>query len=182
MRREGSLWCEEDVAILWCLSQSSDLWVCQRLLTWSSRACRTTPTLSWVRGARSNCLIMSLDGTGSQLSSDPVLRRCGWGVAVLDFTDVFAPSMVFGRRGGLPGVKQTVPRSEIHAGIIAPRKTPLVMISDTENLLSTAQKGRPHPVGQCRDLFHQYWMQLSATLRPFSSSKSRAMSASGRFG
>ena len=30
----------------------------------------------------------------------PVLRRCGWGVAVLHFTDVFAPSLVVGRGGG----------------------------------------------------------------------------------
>ena len=81
-------------------------------------------------GARSTCLIMFLDGTGRRgpFSSNPVLRRCGWGVAARDFTDVFAPSMVFGRGCYLPGVEQNVPRSEIYAGFhalrFAPRKTP----------------------------------------------------------
>ena len=59
--------------------------------------------------AKRNCLIMFLDGTGGPFSSDPVLRRCAW-EAVLDFTDVFAPSIVFGRGGGLLGAKQTVSR------------------------------------------------------------------------
>ena len=54
-------------------------------------------------------LIMFVDGTGGPFSSDPVPRRCCWGVAVLDFTDVFAPSLVFGRGGGLLGAKRTVP-------------------------------------------------------------------------
>ena len=58
------------------------------------------------------------------------------GVAVLDFTDVFAPSLVFGRGGGLPGARQTVHRSEKNAGIhslrYAPQRTPLVLILDNE--------------------------------------------------
>ena len=84
--------------------------------------------------AKSNCLIMFLDGTGGPFSSDPVLRRCGWCVAVLDFSDVFAPSLVFGRGGGLPGAKQTVPRSKVHAGIhgSASRhaRPPLIWVSE----------------------------------------------------
>ena len=60
--------------------------------------------------AKSTCLIMFFAGTGALFSSDPVLRRCGCGVAVLDFTDVFAPSVVFGREGGLPGAKQNCPQ------------------------------------------------------------------------
>ena len=91
-------------------------------------------------------LIMFLDGTGSLFSGELVLRRCGWGVAVLDFTDVIAPSMVFGGGGGLIGAEQTVARSDMYAGIralrFAPRKTPLVLISDTEYFVSTAQRGR----------------------------------------
>ena len=69
-----------------------------------------------------------------EILSDPVLRRCGSGVAVLDFADVFAPSMVFGRGVCFFGARQTVPRSEVHTGIQAlpfvPRKTLLVLISD----------------------------------------------------
>ena len=56
--------------------------------------------------------------------NEPVLRRCSWGVAVFDFTDVFAPSLVFGRGGGLPGATQTVPRSEVYVGIQALRFAP----------------------------------------------------------
>ena len=55
--------------------------------------------------SRKYCLHVFLDGTGGSFTSDPVLRRCGWGVAVLDFTVVSSPSMVFWRSGGLPGVK-----------------------------------------------------------------------------
>ena len=72
--------------------------------------------------------VLFLDGTGGPFSSDPVLRRCGWGLAVLDFTGVFAPSLVFGRGGGLLVAKQTVPRSKVYARTqalrFAPRKTP----------------------------------------------------------
>ena len=68
----------------------------------------------------------------------------------------------FGRGGGLPGGKQTVLRSEVYAGIqplrIAPRKTPLILVSDNEYFVSTAQKGRANPVGPCSDLWHQYWV------------------------
>ena len=76
------------------------------------------------------------------------LIMCGWGVAVLDFTGVFAPSMVFGGGGGLRGAKQTVFRSETYAGIqalrCAPRKNPKVLISNNEYFVSTTQKGRAH--------------------------------------
>ena len=66
------------------------------------RTTREAPNLRCVEGvAQNNCLIMFFDGTGRPFSTDRVLRRCGWGVAVLDFTDVFAPSLVFGRGGGL---------------------------------------------------------------------------------
>ena len=104
---------------------------------------------------------MFLDGTGGPFSSDPVFRRSGWGVAVLDFTDVFAPSLVFCRGGGLSAAKQTVAKSEVYAGIqalgYAPRKTPKVLISDNEHLVSTAQRRRANNVGPCRHLWHQYW-------------------------
>ena len=57
------------------------------------------------------------------------------GVAFLDFTDVFAPSLVFGRGGGLPRAKQTVSRSEVYIGIEAlhfePRKTLLILVSNS---------------------------------------------------
>ena len=55
----------------------------------------------------------------------------------------FARSLIFGRGGGLFGAKRTVTRSEIYAAIhafrYAPQKTPLVLISDHEYFVSTAQ-------------------------------------------
>ena len=114
--------------------------------------------------AKSNCLIMFLDGTGASFSSGPALRRCGCGVGVLDFTDVFAPSLVFGRGGGLFVAEQIVPRSGVHAGIqvlrYALRKTPLVLISDNEYSVSTGQRGRANPVGRFSDLWHRYWVAV----------------------
>ena len=98
--------------------------------------------------AKNSCVIMVLDGTGGPFSSDIVLRRCGWGVTFLDFNDVFA---------------QTVPRSEVYAEIQAlrfARKTPLILVSDNEYFVSTAQRGRTNPVEPCSDLWHQYWVAV----------------------
>ena len=107
--------------------------------------------------AKDNCLIVFLGGTGGPFSSDPVLGRCGWCVAVLDFSDVFALSLAFGRGGGLYGAEQTAPRSEKNAGIQALRyapQTPLVPTSDNEYFVSTAQRGRAHFAGQGCDVWH----------------------------
>ena len=98
--------------------------------------------------AKNSCVTMVLDGTGGPFSSDIVLRRCGWGVTFLDFNDVFA---------------QTVPRSEVYAEIQAlrfARKTPLILVSDNEYFVSTAQRGRTNPVEPCSDLWHQYWVAV----------------------
>ena len=107
---------------------------------------------------------MFLDGTGCQSPVTPLFRRYGWCVPVLDFTNVFAASMVFGRGSGLSGAKQTVPRSEVHAEIqalrSAPRKTLLVLISDNGCFVSTDQRGRAHPEGRRLDLWHQYWVAV----------------------
>ena len=64
--------------------------------------------MRWMRCAQLDeslheiCLVMFL-GTDGRISSDPVFGRCGWwgGVGL----------------GRLPGLKQTVLRSEIFAGI-----------------------------------------------------------------
>ena len=95
-------------------------------------------------------------------------------MAVLDFTDVFAPSMVFDRESGLLCAKQTVPRSEVHAGNEAGRialgKTTLVLISDNEYyFVSTAQRGRTNPVEQCSDLWLQHWaaVEYHSAAQPF---------------
>ena len=50
-----------------------------------------------------NVLPTFVDGTGGPFPSDPVIQRCRWGVAVLDFTDVCALSHgVWEEWSGLP--------------------------------------------------------------------------------
>ena len=111
----------------------------------------------WVR---SNCLITFLDGTGEPFfSSDPLLRRCGWRAAVLDFTDVFAPSTaeeVFPLVSNKP-----FPELRYTLGFrrfpVLRVKNPLVLMSGNEYFVSTAQRGRAHRVGQWCVLRNQYW-------------------------
>ena len=114
--------------------------------------------------------------TGGPFSRDPVLRRCGWGVAVLDFTDVFTPSLVFGRGGGSPGAKQTIPRSEVYVGIQAARD-PLGY--DFRQCVL-----RVHgPEREGKVLGSKRWSLVPVfTLRRSLFSKSRVTSASGRCG
>ena len=50
------------------------------------------------------------DGSGGPDSSDPFIRRCGWG-----FVGLANGHIVFGQGGGLVGPKQTVPRAELFA-------------------------------------------------------------------
>ena len=59
------------------------------------------------------------DGSGGGRSADPILRRCGWGFVGLDG---LVPC--FGMGGGLPGPRQTVPRSELYAVISLLRRRP----------------------------------------------------------
>ena len=118
--------------------------------------------------ARSDCLIMFLDGTGEPFFKSSPSGCSGFHRRV---------RAVNGRGGGLPGVEQTVPRSEIYAGIgalrSAPRKNPLVLISDDEYFVSTAQKGRAHRARQWSVL----WQTVLGRGRPLWQSrfsKSRA--------
>ena len=84
----------------------------------------------------SSRLIMLLDGTGGPFSSCPVLRS--------DFTDVFSPKE--GVREGWAACLEST-----------------VLISDNENFVTTARRSsRAHPVGQCWDLWHQYWDAVEA--------------------
>ena len=50
------------------------------------------------------------DGSGGEYTSDPRLRRCGWGFVLQQ-----GESLQNGMYGTLPGVRQTVPRAEITA-------------------------------------------------------------------
>ena len=147
-------------------------WRCLRHGMWSSHnSCATLE--QW---ARSNCLIMFLDGTREPFFKSSPSGCSGFHRRV---------RAVNGRGGVLPGVKQTVPRSEIYAGIqalrYASRKNPLVLISD---LLGSEREGAPSGsvVGP---LATSTWTRSRITPYPLPQSrfsKSIAMPASGRGG
>ena len=90
--------------------------------------------------------------------------------------------MVFGRGGGLFGAEQTVPTSEVYAGIqalrVAPRKTPPWLYN--KYFVSTARRGRT-PWGNAAICGTSIGCLSSTTLRR-SVSSSRAPPASGHCG
>ena len=102
--------------------------------------------------ARSDCLIMFLDGTG-----EPFFKSSPSGCS--SFHRRVRP--VNGRGGVLPGVKQTVPKSEIYAGIQAlrhaPRKNPLVLISDLSISCPRPRKGGRIEWVSDVQFGNQYW-------------------------
>ena len=57
------------------------------------------------------------DGSGGAWGSVPALRRCGWGVARLR-----GDSFQWGAYGALPGLAQSVPRSELFAVLVILRR------------------------------------------------------------
>ena len=135
--------------------------------------------------AESNCLIMFLHGTGGPFSSDPVFRRCGWEVAVLDFTDVFASSMVFGRVVRLVSQKMSPGRIFLLASkrtFLLHEETFMVLIFDYEYFVSTARKGRAHHAGQLLRPLAPVLGCGGAARSRHSDLWSRATSESGRCG
>ena len=58
-----------------------------------------------------------LDGSGGERSSDPRLRRCGWGAACVDFSEPDCPTLLTGRFGALPASFHSVPRAELFAAV-----------------------------------------------------------------
>ena len=114
--------------------------------------------------ARSISLIMFLDGTGGPVSTDPELRRRGWCVAVLDFTDVFCAVLGLRRRRRSPWRQAHCPQTRgLRWDSGTPLRTgqdPLVLVSDNEHFVSTVQRVRANRVGQCGDRWHQYWVAV----------------------
>ena len=66
----------------------------------------------------SNCKLY-IDGSGGKYASDRRLARVGWGIAVIDVTDPQNPEFLGGFYGSLDSNKQTVPRAELYAFIMA---------------------------------------------------------------
>ena len=63
------------------------------------------------------------DGSGGMDSDDPYLRRCGWG-----YVCFVNGALTFGRGGGLPSYKQTIPRVELFAILNIVRTRPPTVI------------------------------------------------------
>ena len=85
------------------------------------------------------------DGSGGKHSADPRLRQCGVGVAVLQtFNDGEDPQLLAGIVAGLPGPRQTVPRAELWAFLLALRSTSGDLRYHTDNmpLVSGWSRGR----------------------------------------
>ena len=82
------------------------------------------------------------DGSGGSYSSYPTLRRCGTGVAYLDWD----MSHQFDAWSPLPGQIQTVPRAELFALLIVARHArPDALIhffTDNKNTRDTYYKGK----------------------------------------
>ena len=57
-------------------------------------------------------ILIATDASGGQHTSDPRLRRIGWGAVVVDLSSFEGLVACF---GNLPGPIQTVPRGELHA-------------------------------------------------------------------
>ena len=62
-----------------------------------------------------NDFVVATDGSGGEHGSNPLLRRVGYGVAVLRIGNAIEDcQLVFGLAGAVPG-RQMVPRAELHA-------------------------------------------------------------------
>ena len=103
-----------------------------------------------------------LDGSGGEQSSDPRLRRTGWGAAVVDTTVPGVPELVAGVFGPVPGPEHTVPRSELYAAVYVLESveldTDIHLISDSKYFVDKACRRRPDSfLAGHGDLWDRYW-------------------------
>ena len=109
--------------------------------------------------------IIFLDGSGGKHSSDSRLRRCGWGVAVMNFDDPTNPQLTVGACGGLAGSPQTAPRAEIVAAAMGLQlQAPgggVVLVSDNKAFVDGSRKKKEHTLaGGNGDVWQLYWEQV----------------------
>lgn len=121
------------------------------------------------------------DGSGGRYSSYPTLRRCGTGIAYLDWDmdhqyDIWSP---------LPGAIQTVPRAELYALLIVVHhvrpNARVHFFTDSKNTRDTYYRGQPRAALAANadlwvSLFHQieakslkvhvYWMPSHTDTEP----------------
>ena len=107
------------------------------------------------------------DGSGGSASSDPRLRRCGFGAALIAPCEEFRP--VSGLAGCLEGPVQTVPRAELRAIIEVCRRATqipgglLVIFTDSELCVLGFRAGPSQgPLSENFDLWEEFWQARSA--------------------
>ena len=118
-------------------------------------------SLQW--GVRMPAVRAYSDGSGGQHTSDPRLRRCGWGFTLVDQDEVFHA----GAYGTLPGAKQTVTRAEIcaaawaleHAAPMDPQ-APFTVHTDCSVLVLGFRAGPHSSNGVNSDMWSQFWQAV----------------------
>lgn len=120
-----------------------------------------------------------LDGSGGPHGSEPLLRRCGWGYVLIIVNNEGQPQVAYARFGTLPGDQglQTVPRSEMRAGIEAARDLPgpLRLFSDCSTFVRGHSMGAHLTSGLANDdLWEEWWAVLLARQHPVSLTKVKA--------
>ena len=102
------------------------------------------------------------DGSGGPYSSHPTIRRCGTGLAVINI----AGELSYGLSANLPGLIQTVPRSEYFALLclvrLARESSVLLFVTDHLPLVKAYNKGRSFAVQTLNgDLFQEIFLHIS---------------------
>ena len=109
-----------------------------------------------------------LDGSGGARSSDPRLRRCGWGSALMNFSSPLEPRLRASLFGGVPGLVQTVPRSELLAAVRTLELSdpePVVLFSDSAYFVDGTADDREHALASGNgDLWQRYWQAVDLHL------------------
>ena len=123
-----------------------------------------------------------LDESGGVDSSDPRIRRCGWGIAALDRSEeptTLAARCAFlgGWASPLAGSPQTATRACLAGLIFLLEKTvgPLLVFLDAKYLVDGYEKGRHHqPQGTHADLWHRIGLLVNERPHPVEVRKTKA--------
>ena len=103
------------------------------------------------------------DGSGGHFGAFPVLRRCGFSVAVVECEGSQA-SFVWGCFSPLPGSRQSVPRSELYAILTVLRNVvsgDVEIITDSKTCADSYSQGRDHCVQSVNaDLWCEAWRHV----------------------
>ena len=96
------------------------------------------------------------DGSGGRFSSDPRVRRCGWGAVKLDTVTCACPG---GFWGTLPGQAQTVPRAELFAiwFVLKATNTDVTIYTDCALAVLGFNAPAKTKISVNSDIWHDIW-------------------------